>query len=225
MTPHVNKGHRYTTNKQISFSKCSGKSRKRVARRTKQKTIPFYFFPLKKKKSFARSCYGDGPLQGPLSNTGKWIVRGDTCTDKAKDCIGKEWSSRKQSMGTQENCSSSWLSLGFLVLGLVPRLSVASRLACAPIWSSPGPFPGGRAHLSVKMDSNESFWEVVRTLSGLVCHPSFWPLPESPNWSCRYLVSSLFSVRTSCCETTYASGYFYAWPGWVVLVLNRGKLI
>ena len=31
---------------------------------------------------------------------------------------------------------------------------MASRLVCAPIWSSPGPFPGGRAHLSVKTDSN-----------------------------------------------------------------------
>ena len=34
-----------------------------------------------------------GPLPGPetglLSNTQKWIVRGDTYADKARDCIGK----------------------------------------------------------------------------------------------------------------------------------------
>ena len=34
-----------------------------------------------------------GPLPGPetglLSNTWKWIVRGDTCTDKTRDFIGK----------------------------------------------------------------------------------------------------------------------------------------
>ena len=34
-----------------------------------------------------------GPLPGPdtglLSNTRKWIVRGDTCADKARDFIGK----------------------------------------------------------------------------------------------------------------------------------------
>ena len=30
-----------------------------------------------------------GPLPGLLSNTQKWIVRGDTCADKARDFIGK----------------------------------------------------------------------------------------------------------------------------------------
>ena len=34
-----------------------------------------------------------GPLPGPktglLSNTRKWIVRGDTCADKARDFIGE----------------------------------------------------------------------------------------------------------------------------------------
>lgn len=217
---HVNKGHRYVTNKQISFSKCSGKTRKRVARGTKQTTIPSYFFPLKK-KSFARSCYGDGPRQGPLPSPGKRVVRGDTCTDKAEDCIGKEWSSGKQSMGTRETCSSSWLSLGFLVLGLVSRLSAASHLACAPIWSSPGPFPGGHAHLSVKM---ESFWEVVRTYCGLM-----WSLFLAPP-------RVFWLVLEAPCQLTVLCQDLLLWNNlckWLFLclsrvgglVLNRGKLI
>jgi len=31
-----------------------------------------------------------GPKPGPLSNTQKWIVGGDTCADKARDFLGKE---------------------------------------------------------------------------------------------------------------------------------------
>ena len=52
----------------------------------------------------------EGPLPGPetglLSNTRKWIVRGDTCADKARDFIGKgRPGGEQQGKGTQENCS------------------------------------------------------------------------------------------------------------------------
>ena len=61
-----------------------------------------------------------GPLPGPktgllsnwplLSNTRKWIVRGDTCADKARDFIGKGCLGKEQKgKGTQENCSATWL--------------------------------------------------------------------------------------------------------------------
>ena len=66
-----------------------------------------------------------GPLPGPetglLSNTRKWIVREDTCADKARDFIGKRHlGGEQEGKGTQENCSAEWLAvLGFMVMGLV----------------------------------------------------------------------------------------------------------
>ena len=60
---------------------------------------------------------------GLLSNTRKWIVQGDTCTDKAKDFIGKVRLGREQKVkGTQENCSANWLAVSsFMVMELVSR--------------------------------------------------------------------------------------------------------
>ena len=75
----------------------------------------------------------EGPLPGPetglLSNTWKWIVRGDTCADKARDFIGKEHpGGEHEGNGTQENCSVTWLAVsGFMVMGLVAGLSLANH--------------------------------------------------------------------------------------------------
>ena len=76
-----------------------------------------------------------GPLPGPepglLSNTRKWIVRGDTRADKARDFIGRGRPGREQEgKGTQENCSArgSWLVVsGFMEMGLVSGLSLANH--------------------------------------------------------------------------------------------------
>ena len=74
-----------------------------------------------------------GPLPGPetglLSNTRKWIVRGDTCADKARDFIGKGHPGGEQEgKGTQENCSAECLAvLGFMVMGLVSGWSLANH--------------------------------------------------------------------------------------------------
>ena len=74
-----------------------------------------------------------GPLPGPdtelLSNTQKRIVRGDACTDKARDFIGKGHPGGEQEgKGTQENCSAAWLPVsGFTVIGLVSGLSSANH--------------------------------------------------------------------------------------------------
>ena len=74
-----------------------------------------------------------GPLPGPetglLSNTRKWIVRGDTYAYKARDFIGKgPPGGEQEGQGTQENCSATWLAVsGFMVLGLVSRLSLANH--------------------------------------------------------------------------------------------------
>ena len=78
-------------------------------------------------------CRKGGPLSGPetglLSNTRKWIVRGDTCADKARDFSGKRHPGGEQeSKGTQENCSATWLAVsGFMVMGLVSGLSLANH--------------------------------------------------------------------------------------------------
>ena len=74
-----------------------------------------------------------GPLPGPetglLSNTRKWVVRGDTCADKARDFIGKGHPGGEQEgKGTQENCSAPWLAvLGFMVMELVSRWSLGNQ--------------------------------------------------------------------------------------------------
>ena len=74
-----------------------------------------------------------GPLPGPetglLSNIQKWIVRGDTCADKARDFIGKGPPGGEQlGKGTQENCSATWLTVsGFMVMGLVSGWSLANH--------------------------------------------------------------------------------------------------
>ena len=70
-----------------------------------------------------------GPEAGLLSNTWKWIVQGDTCSDKARDFTGKGHPGREQEgKGTQEDCSATWLAvLGFMVMGLVSGLSSANH--------------------------------------------------------------------------------------------------
>ena len=49
---------------------------------------------------------------GLLSNTQKWIVRGDTSADKARDFIGKGHPGGEQEgKGTQDNVSVTWLAV------------------------------------------------------------------------------------------------------------------
>ena len=66
-----------------------------------------------------------------LSNTWKQIVRGDTHTDKARDCWeGGVPGGQQQGKGAQENCSAKCLTVsGFMIKGLVSRWSLANRLA------------------------------------------------------------------------------------------------
>ena len=88
MTPHVNKGHRYVTNKQISFSKCSGKTRKHVARGTKQTTIPSYFFPLKKNLLQGVVMETD-PVKGPCLVLGNELSEETHALRKQKTALGR----------------------------------------------------------------------------------------------------------------------------------------
>ena len=101
-----------------------------------------------------------GPLPGPetglLSNTRKWIVRGDTHADKARDFIGEGHpGGDQQGKGTQENCSAAWLPVsGFMVMGLVFGLSLASH-------SDSKSFLVVHALFSQHGCQREGFWEVV----------------------------------------------------------------
>ena len=101
----------------------------------------------------------EGPLPGPetglLSNTRKWIVRGDTCADKARDFTGKgHLGGEQQGKGTQENCSATWPAVsGFMVMGLVSGWSLASH-------SNSESFLVVHASLSQDGCYREGFWEV-----------------------------------------------------------------
>ena len=85
------------------------------------------FHVLSCQAQFVQLLQEGGPLPGPktglLSNTQKWIVRGDTCADKARDFIGKGLPGGEQEgKGTQENCFATLVAvLGFMVMGLVSR--------------------------------------------------------------------------------------------------------
>ena len=73
-----------------------------------------------------------GPLPGPktglLSNTRKWIVRGDTCWLSKRFYWEGHPGGEQEGKGTQESCSAAWLAvLGFMVMGLVSGWSLASQ--------------------------------------------------------------------------------------------------
>ena len=102
-----------------------------------------------------------GPLPGPetgfLSNTWKWIIRGDIRADKARDYFGKgRPGGEQEGKGTQENSSVTWLAaLGFMVMGLVSGLSLAN-------YSDSESFLVVHALFSQDGCQREGFWDVVR---------------------------------------------------------------
>ena len=122
-----------------------------------------------------------GPLPGPktglLSNTRKWIVRGDTSADRARDFIGKGRPGREQQgEGTQEDRSATWLA-GFMVMGFVSGFPLASH------WLRV--LSGGECLVQPR-------WRPARRIlgGGQTCGVSFWPFPHSYGW--WWLISSVF---------------------------------
>ena len=81
----------------------------------------------------------------------------ETRADKARDFIGKGHPGREQQgKGTQENSSVTWLAVsGFMVMELVPRLSLASH-------SDSESFLVVHTLFSQDGCQREGFWEVVR---------------------------------------------------------------
>ena len=98
-----------------------------------------------------------GLKTGLLSNTWKWIVRGDTCADKARDFIGKGHpGGEQQGQGTRENCSVKSLAVsGFMVMGLVSTSSLANH-------SYSESFLVVHALFSQDGCQREGFWGLVR---------------------------------------------------------------
>ena len=145
-----------------------------------------------------------GPETGLLSNTGKWIVRGDTYADKARDFIGKGPWRRAGGEGAPGEQLCHWLAvLGFMVMGLVSGLSLASHSDLSPSWWC--------MPCSAKMGAREE--DSGRWLEFGV---SFWSFLNSS--SCWWLISSVFLTRTACSKTTHANGSYGAWRGWAVSV-------
>ena len=102
-----------------------------------------------------------GPESGLSSNPWKWIVQGDTATDKTKDY--RQGGGEQQGKGTQENCSAlGSLSRVLVVMGLGFGLTLASHLACAHTWSDSGFFLVARASLSQDRFQRAGFREVGR---------------------------------------------------------------
>ena len=105
---------------------------------------------------------GRGSLPGSesrlLSNTWKYLVRGDAHADKPRDLVGTGCPGRQQqSKGTQENCSTTWLTVwGFMVMELVSILSLANHSDSKSLLVT-------SALLSQDGFQQEGFWEVSRT--------------------------------------------------------------
>ena len=96
-----------------------------------------------------------GPKNGLLSNTWKWISRGDTCADKTRYFTGERHVGRKQQgKGNQENSSALWLAVSsVMVMGIVSGLSLANHY-------DSGSFLLVHALLSREGCQQEGFWEV-----------------------------------------------------------------
>ena len=82
--------------------------------------------------SRSESAAGRGTLPGLRVGACLTLVNElpkETHADKARDFIGKGSLGREQQdKGTQENCSATWLAiLGFMVMGLVSRFSLANH--------------------------------------------------------------------------------------------------
>ena len=150
-----------------------------------------------------------GSKTGLLYNTWKWIVR-DTCW-QSKRFYWKErlsalyWKEggEQEGKGTQENCSAMCLTvLGFTLMGLVSRLSLASH-------SDSEFFLVVHALFSQDGCQREGFWEVVRYV--VFPFDLSWTLPVGGGLFCVL-------TRTFCRKTNHANGDYGAWPGWEVSV-------
>ena len=144
-------------------------------------------------------CRKREAFQGPRASTRKCIVQGDTCTEKARDFIGKGCPGGQQThKGTQKSCSATWLTAsGFMIMGLVSRLSLAN-------YSDSESFLVVQALLS--QDEWEwEFWEVVGHETS----------PFDLSWVLTVFGDLLipWSLQGPPVIITQANGYHGGWPG------------
>ena len=146
-----------------------------------------------------------GPETGLLSITQKWIVRGHTSADKARNFTGKgQAGGEQEGKGTRRPALPHGSQSGFMVMGLVSGLSLAKH-------SNSGVLPGGASLVRPRWMPDRRMLRGDRT-----CGVSFWPFLNSSGW--WRLISSVFLARTSCLKTTHANGCYGAWPGWAASV-------
>ena len=111
-----------------------------------------------------------------------------------KACLGGD----QEGKGTHEDCAALWLAVsGFIVMELVSGLPLANQFDSGPSW--------WHTHGSAKMDASEKDsgrWYNMWQLFDLSQNSSSW----------RWLVSSMFLTRTSCCKIPHKNGYYGIWP-------------
>ena len=112
-----------------------------------------------------------GPETGLLSNTGKWIIWGDTCAVKARDFIGKRQpGGEPQGRGAQENSSPALSQPRVLRDGLSFRFVFSQSF-----WV--GVLPGGARLVQPR-------WPTEGRIlgGGWMSGVSFWPFLNSSGW-------------------------------------------
>ena len=145
-----------------------------------------------------------GPLPGNetglLSNTQKWIVRGDTCVMKQEILLGKgTWVESSRMRETRRIALPvARTVLGLMLMRLVSGLSLANH-------SDSESFLAVHALFSQDGCQREGFWEVCRHAM----------LPFDFSWT--PLVDGGLLVLC-CLPGPHANGYYGAWPRWMVSV-------
>ena len=146
-----------------------------------------------------------GPETGLLSNTRKWIVRGDTCWQSKRFYWERAPGWRAVGSGNPGElfCHVAH-SLGFYGDGISFWVVFSQSFWLRVL-------PGGACLVQPR-------WMPERRIlgGGQTCCVSFWPFQNSSGW--WRLISSLFLTRTSCGKTAYANGYNSAWPEWKVSI-------
>ena len=154
-----------------------------------------------------------GPLPGPkselLSDTRKWIVRGDNTSWQSKRLYWKGapgWRAVRRGNPGELLCHVACSHSNGFSFQVVSDQSSCLAYGCSDSgpswWHEP---------LSPKVDSRR----LVGYIMGWRLLPPFGP---SQFFQLVFSTSTMFLFQTSCCKTTHASSDHCAWPRWAVSV-------